>query len=102
MKNLNWQSTLLAMLLVGAGAIAGANLTSTNQAQAEVRGSNQEQPSFQSGGQMSVPILREISATLKVMDARLARLETSAKKIEMSAGKSTNTAALRVNPADTQ
>jgi hypothetical protein len=36
---------------------------------------------MQSGGQMSVPILRDISATLKEIDGRLSRMETVAKKL---------------------
>ena len=35
-----------------------------------------QQPAFQSGGARSVPVLDEILATLRCMDARLQRLET--------------------------
>ena len=40
-----------------------------------------EQPQFQSG---SVPVLRDISATLHQIDSRLARLETVAQKLQSS------------------
>jgi len=34
-----------------------------------------------SGGQMSVPLLQDISATLKDIDGRLSRMETVAKQL---------------------
>jgi hypothetical protein len=67
--------------------LAGANLSTTKEAHAEVTG-RPEPPAFQSGGQQSVPILREISGTLRQIDMRLARLETVAQKLQMAAARS--------------
>lgn len=65
--------------LVGAGMLTGAALTSTGPARAEVQPAGEPQH-FQSGDQLSLPILKEIAATLKQMDARLARIETAAQQ----------------------
>ena len=43
-----------------------------------------EPPTFQAG---SVPILKEISVTLRQMDARLARLEVTAQKVQAAAAR---------------
>jgi hypothetical protein len=67
--------------LIVAGVVVGANLSPTNVAHGEVTGTP-EPPTFQAG---SVPILREISATLRQMDARLARLEVTAQKMQTAA-----------------
>ena len=77
----------MAVALTGAGAIVGANLSTTNVAHGEVT-AGQERRTFESGGQQSVPILREIAATLRQMDGRLARLETAAQKMQMNAARS--------------
>jgi len=77
-----WQRAGIAAALVAGGVLVGANLSTTNRALAEV---TTEPPAFQSGGQQSVPILREISATLHQMDARLARLEIVAQKLKTDA-----------------
>ncbi len=82
----SWQRVVTALALAVSGVVVGANLSTTHEAHGEIT-TTQEQPSFQSGGQLSVPILREISATLRQMDARLARLETAAQKIQMSSGR---------------
>ena len=37
---------------------------------------------FQTGGQLSVPVLKEIAATLHQIDSRLARLEAVAQKLQ--------------------
>jgi hypothetical protein len=37
--------------------------------------------SFQSGGQLAVPVLKEIAATLKQMDARISRIEVIAQQM---------------------
>jgi hypothetical protein len=81
---MNWEHSLMAFVLLAAGVIAGANLSTTKQAHAEVRGTP-EPPTFQSG---SVPILREISVTLRQIDMRLARLETVVQKIQTAAARS--------------
>ena len=65
--------------LVGAGMFAGAAWPPTGAARAEAQTPVQP-PHFQSGGQMSLPLLKEIAVTLKQMDARLARIETAAQQ----------------------
>jgi len=72
----------VGMGLVGAGIIAGAAVSTSNEAHGEVRTTPPPQ-AFQSGGLLSVPVLQEISATLHQIDARLARLETVAQKLQM-------------------
>ena len=79
-----WQRAGMAAALVAAGVLVGANLSTTNRALGE-NSALSEPPAFQSGGQQSVPILREISATLHQMDARLARLEIVAQKLKTDA-----------------
>lgn len=76
------QRLLIGMVLVSAGTLAGAAFTTSNEAHGEVRGTPVP-PAFQSGGQLSVPVLKEISATLHQIDARLARLETVAQKMQL-------------------
>jgi hypothetical protein len=75
------QRILLVAGLVGGGAWLGAALPPMGAAQAEFQPEASVQH-VQSGGQLSVPILREIAATLKQMDARLARIETAAKQYQ--------------------
>jgi hypothetical protein len=87
MRRMKWEHSLMAFVLVAAGVIAGANMQATKEARAEVRGTP-EPPTFQSGGQQSVPILREISGTLRQIDSRLARLEMVAQKLQMAAARS--------------
>jgi hypothetical protein len=65
-------------------------MTTTKKAHAELTGRG-ESPAFQSGGQQSVPILREISSTLRQIDSRLARLELVAQKLQIAAARSTAT-----------
>ncbi|HEY7688279.1 MAG TPA: hypothetical protein VH835_06280 [Dongiaceae bacterium] len=65
--------TAACAALVSAGMIVGA-------AVGEVQPTAPSQH-FQSGGQLSVPVLKEIAATLQQMDARLARLETVAQQL---------------------
>ncbi|HJQ80691.1 MAG TPA: hypothetical protein VJ828_12080 [Lacipirellulaceae bacterium] len=81
MRLMRFRNTIMAMLLVTVGTIAGATMSATREANAEIRATPQPQ-SFQSGGQQSVPILKEIAATLHQMDSRLARLETLAQKMQ--------------------
>jgi hypothetical protein len=80
------QKESLSRWLASAGLLAigmtiGGALQSPNTAMGEVR-SGPPPTAFQSGGQMSVPILKEISATLHQMDGRLERLELAAKKLQ--------------------
>jgi hypothetical protein len=79
-----WHRAGMAAALVAGGVLVGANLSTTNRALGEIT-AMPEPPAFQSGGQQSVPILREISATLHQMDARLARLEIVAQKLKTDA-----------------
>jgi hypothetical protein len=81
MRKLTIRQTLIALLLVATGAIAGAAMTATREAHAEIRPTPQPQ-AFQTGGQLSVPVLKEIAATLHQMDSRLARLEAIAQKMQ--------------------
>ncbi|HEX2474091.1 MAG TPA: hypothetical protein VHK01_05070 [Lacipirellulaceae bacterium] len=81
MKKLTIRQTFMCLLLLAAGAIAGAAMTSTREAHAEVRATPQPQ-AFQTGGQLSVPVLKEMAATLHQIDSRLARLEALAQKMQ--------------------
>jgi hypothetical protein len=77
----NLKQLLTSAAFVVAGILMGTALQSPNRALGEVR-SGPPPTAFQSGGQMSVPILKEISATLHLMDGRLERLELVAKKLQ--------------------
>ena len=82
MKHIRWQKLLIGLALAAGCMFVGAAIPTTNQALGEIRGGAPEQPAFQNG---SVPILREISATLRQMDGRLARLEMIAQKMQAKA-----------------
>lgn len=71
----------IGLALVGAGYLVGGVVPAIRTAHAEVRTSAPPQ-AFQTGGQLSVPILKEIAATLHQIEARLARLETAAQKLQ--------------------
>jgi Skp family chaperone for outer membrane proteins len=75
------QRILLAMTLLVSGVVAGAAISISNEAHGEIRATPTPQ-SFQTGGQLSVPILKEIAATLRQIDSRLSRLETVAQKLQ--------------------
>jgi hypothetical protein len=77
----NRQQGLIAALVVAASILAGAVVSSSNRAQGEVR-VTPPPTAFQSGGQLSLPLLKEIAATLQQIDARLARLESIAQKLQ--------------------
>ena len=81
MSQQKWSNAVAAAALVIVGAIIGASVSTSNTAQAEQR-PVPEPPSFRSGDQISVPILRDIAATLRQIDARVARLETAAQKLQ--------------------
>jgi len=85
-NRVNWQQAVAALALAAAGVVVGASLATTHQAHGETTPAPL-MPSFQAGDQISVPILRDISATLHQMDARLARLETAAQKMQMGSGR---------------
>jgi hypothetical protein len=82
MKQFSWQKLLIGLALAAGCMLVGAAIPTTNQALGEVRGGAPDTPSFQAG---SVPVLREIAATLHQMDGRLARLETVAQKMSAKA-----------------
>jgi hypothetical protein len=75
------QKGAIGLALLCAGALAGAALPAAKVAQGEVRSGPPPQ-AFKSGGQLSVPVLQEIAATLRQIDARLARLEAVAQKMQ--------------------
>jgi hypothetical protein len=71
---------MVAAVLVVGGMLAGAAVPSPRAAWGEV--SIAPPPvAFQSGSQLSVPILKDISATLQQIDGRLARLEAMFNKL---------------------
>jgi hypothetical protein len=72
---------VLGIVLATAGVVVGSAITMSNEAHGEVR-ATPEPMSFQSGGQLSVPVLKEIAATLHQIDARLSRLEVAAQKLQ--------------------
>ena len=72
---------IVGMALVASGMVAGAVLSTSKEAHGEIRGTPPP-PTFQSGGQLSVPVLREMASTLHQIDARLARLEAVAQKLQ--------------------
>jgi hypothetical protein len=90
MKQFNVRRWVISLVFGACCVVLGASLSPTNQAHGEVRGTA-EAPAFERSG---VPVLREISATLRQMDARLARLEAMGQKLQASA------TAKAVTPAD--
>jgi hypothetical protein len=71
----------IGLALVGAGVLAGGTIPSVKLAHGELRSGAPPQ-AFQSGAQLSVPVLREIAATLQQIDSRLARLEKVAQQLQ--------------------
>jgi hypothetical protein len=74
------RNCLCAAALIGAGMFIGANVTMPTIAWGQIVSTPQQQHML-SGGQMSVPILQDISSTLKEIDGRLSRMETLAKQM---------------------
>jgi hypothetical protein len=74
------RNLLCASALVGAGMFIGSNVTMPTIAWGQIISTPQPQHML-SGGQMSVPILQDISATLKEIDGRLSRMEAVAKQM---------------------
>ena len=95
------QKGAIGLVLVGAGALAGGVMTSAPSAHGQNR-TPPPQPALQSGGQLSVPILREIAATLGQIDARLARLEKAADKLRIAGPVSSNARRLGSGRAGTE
>ncbi len=75
-----FRNALCAAALVGAGMFIGSNVTMPTVAWGQIITTPQQQHML-SGGQMSVPILQDISATLKEIDGRLSRMEGLAKQL---------------------
>ena len=76
------QQLLGVAMLLGAGMFIGATGSTPTLAQRSSDIITTPQPQHMlSGGQLSVPILQDISATLKEIDGRLSRMETLAKQI---------------------
>ena len=62
------------LLLLGLGYMAGQSSNVLGTARADIRKGERRQ-AFQAGGERSEIVLREISKTLKTIDARIARIE---------------------------
>jgi hypothetical protein len=77
----NLQKGAIGLALLCAGFLIGGAIPSARIAHGEVR-TGPPPEAFQSGGQLSVPVLKEIAATLRQIDSRLARLETVAQKMQ--------------------
>jgi len=71
---------LCATALVGAGMFFGSHVSLPSIAWGQVVGPPPQQHLL-SGGQLSLPILQDISDTLKDIDARLSRMENFAKQM---------------------
>jgi hypothetical protein len=71
---------LSAAALLGAGMFIGSNVTLPSIAWGQIVTTPQPQHML-SGGQQSVPILKDIAATLKEIDGRLSRMEGLAKQL---------------------
>src|SRR4029079_18059361 len=82
MKQFSWQKLLIGLALAAGCVFVWATTPLTNLAHGEGRGVPENPPFVDT----SVPILREISNTLHQMDARLARLEVAAQKIQARTG----------------
>lgn len=76
----SFRYVICAMALIGAGMFIGSNVTIPTIAWGQIITTPQPQHML-SGGQQSVPILQDISATLKEIDGRLSRMETVAKQL---------------------
>ena len=72
---------LVGAMLIGFGIVLGSVVIQPSTAWGEVRSPLPPQH-FQGGDQLSLPLLQEISATLRQIDARLARLEAVAKQLQ--------------------
>ena len=81
MRRFQLHRLVMGLALAASFVLLGASLPTTRQAQGEVTG-RPEHPQFQSS---SVPLLREISGTLRQIDARLARMETTVQKLQAAA-----------------
>ena len=81
MSDTKLQRVALAVALVVTGVIVGSAIPTVNQARGEVR-LTPEPDSFKTGGQLSVPLLKDISVTLHQIDERMARIEAVFQKLQ--------------------
>jgi hypothetical protein len=84
MNATDWRRLAVGGLLLAVGMVMGSALNSPNEARGQNRGATPPPTAFQSGGQMSVPLLKEIAGTLHQIDGRLERLEAVAMKSQLS------------------
>ena len=75
------QHLLWAATLLGVGMFIGATGITPSFAQRSDIITTPQPQHMLSGGQLSVPILQDISATLKEIDGRLSRMEVLAKQM---------------------
>ncbi len=80
LDNRAFRRAATCVLLIGMGVLAGAMIPPPHTAWGEVT-PPAPMPAFQSGDQLSVPILRDIATTLRQIDGRLSRLETVFKEL---------------------
>jgi hypothetical protein len=95
------QRAITALALATGGVLVGANLTTTRVVHAEIHPAP-EPPSFQAGDQLALPVLREISATLHQIDARLGRLETVAQRVQSTQARGAVRGAVSAPADDTE
>jgi hypothetical protein len=81
MNQAKLQRVVLALVLVVTGVMVGSTLPTTKQARGELQ-LTPEPDSFKTGGQLSVPILKDISTTLHQIDERMARIEAVFQKLQ--------------------
>jgi hypothetical protein len=84
MNSTDWRRLAVGGLLLAVGMVMGSALNSPSEALGQNRGATPPPTAFQSGGQMSLPLLKEIAATLHQIDGRLERLEAVAVKSQLS------------------
>jgi hypothetical protein len=78
---ITFRQLLIGAGLVCAGLLAGSGTYPSSRAWGEVQIAPPPK-SFETGGQQSVPILKEMAATLHQMDARLAHMEAVARLLQ--------------------
>jgi hypothetical protein len=84
MKTNVWGRWIAGGVLLLVGICIGTNSQNANEALGQNRGATPPPTAFQSGAQMSVPLLKEIATTLHQIDGRLERLEAVAMKSQLS------------------
>jgi hypothetical protein len=80
------RTAVIGAVLLASALLAGAMLPPPRTARGELNAAPPP-PAFQSGGQMSVPILKDISTTLHQIDNRLARMEALFNKLATTPSK---------------